>query len=217
MTEWDCVAERREFREWELAERDGVSDAAYRGDWPAVLAAAAASPRAANQRRTGGRSGWTPLHQAAWHGAPPGVVRQLVEAGAWRTLRSTDGERPVDIAARQGHGELLPLLEPAPLHPVGERELRAMEHFLHALIRVTTEEYGVKVAIVLPQVAVLTELPDPQLSFTVCGMYGGFDVRLEEAATAPRLSVHSHSRMGAGRGRTSHITADGCVLVDNGW
>ncbi|WP_052509258.1 ankyrin repeat domain-containing protein [Kitasatospora griseola] len=144
MAGWDGVAERGHFHEYIQATLDQASDAAYRGDWPTVLAAVAKSPGLANTRRTGGRSCWTPLHQAAWHGAPPAVVQQLLDAGAWRTLRATDGERPVDIAARLGRDTLLPLLEPAPLHPVGERDLRAMQHFLHALIRVRTEGYGVK-------------------------------------------------------------------------
>ncbi|MFJ1791104.1 hypothetical protein [Kitasatospora griseola] len=217
MANWNGVAERGHFHEHVQTALDQASDAAYRGDWPAVLAAVAKSPDLANTRRTGGRSGWTPLHQAAWHGAPPEVVHQLLDAGGWRTLRATDGERPVDIAARLGRDTLLPLLEPAPLHPVGERDLRAMQHFLHALIRVRTEDYGVKAALTLPQVCVLTELPDPRLEFTVPGMYGGFGIHLEQPATAPRLTVTSHCRVVGCSGQTHHITADGCTLTESGW
>ncbi|ARF83306.1 ankyrin repeat domain-containing protein [Kitasatospora aureofaciens] len=217
MVDWDGVAERGVYKDVHQAERDQLSDAAHRGDWPAVLAAVAKSPGLANTRRVGGRSGWAPLHQAAWHNAPAEVVRQLLDAGAWRTLRSMEGERPADVAVRLGRDALLPLLEPAPLHQVPEPDLRAMEHFLHALIRVRTEYYAVKTALVLPQVCVLTELPDTELWFGVPGMYGGFGIRLEEAATAPRLRVTSHCRMVGYSGHTHHITPDSCLLVDSGW
>jgi hypothetical protein len=182
-----------------------------------VPAAVSKSAALVNARRVGGRSGWAPLHQAAWHDAPAEVVEQLLAAGAWRTLRSTDGERPVDVAARLGRDALLPLLEPVPLHPVPAKELRAMEHFLHALVRVRTEHYAVRTALFLPQACVLTELPDAALWFGVPGMYGGFGIHLEEAGTAPRLRVTSHCRMVGYSGRTHHITPDGCVLVESGW
>ncbi|MER7578744.1 ankyrin repeat domain-containing protein [Kitasatospora sp. NPDC097691] len=223
MAEWDGVAERGVYREQYQAELDRLSDAVHRGAWPAVLAAVAGpqlpatSSGLANARRIGGRSGWAPLHQAAWHDAPAEVVERLVAAGAWRTLRSTDGERPVDVAIRLGRDTLVPLLEPAPVHPVPEGVLRAVEHYLHALIRVRTEADRISSALLLPQVAVLTELPDAALWFPVPGMYGGFAVRLEDVGTAPRLTVKSHSRVVGGSGQTHHITPDGCVLVESGW
>ncbi|MFE2111300.1 hypothetical protein ACFXAF_36310 [Kitasatospora sp. NPDC059463] len=82
------------------------------------------SPGLANARRVGGRSGWAPLHRAAWLDAPAEVVHRLPAAGAWRTLRSTDGERPVDRAARLGRDAPLPLPEPQPLHLVREADQR---------------------------------------------------------------------------------------------
>ncbi|MGW3041731.1 hypothetical protein ACWC9T_17235 [Kitasatospora sp. NPDC001159] len=48
------------------------------------------------------------------------------------------------------------------------------------------------------------------------GMYGGFGIRLEEAAIAPRLKVTSHCRMVGYSGCTHYITLDS-VLVDSGW
>ncbi|WP_327072191.1 hypothetical protein OG196_00755 [Kitasatospora purpeofusca] len=96
------------------------------------------------QHLAGGRSGWAPLHQAARHNAPTEVVERLLAAGAWRTLRSADGERPVDLATRLGREALVPIL-----HPVPEVDLRAMEHLLHALIRVRAEYFSVTVTLVL--------------------------------------------------------------------
>src|SRR5690606_10579689 len=56
----------------------------------------------ANQWRITGRSWFAPLHQAAWVGAPVGVVERLLRAGAWRSLRTADGDRPIDIACKRG-------------------------------------------------------------------------------------------------------------------
>ncbi|MFB7470433.1 ankyrin repeat domain-containing protein [Kitasatospora sp. NPDC056184] len=197
--------------------RDRLSDAAHRGDWTGVLAAVEEAPNLINARRVGGRSGWAPLHQAAWHNAPIEVVERLLAAGAWRTLLSADGERPLDLATRLGREALLPLLEPAPLHPARESDLRALQHFLHALIRVRTEEFGVTAPLVLPQVSVLTELSDPALGFTVPGMYGGFSILLERGQDGPQLTVRSHCRIVGYSGRTHRITPDDCTVVESGW
>lgn len=44
--------------------------------------------------------------------APPGIVDGLLKLGAWRTLRNTKNERPLDVARRRGHGDLVGVLEP---------------------------------------------------------------------------------------------------------
>ena len=52
--------------------------------------------------RPGGHSRYTVLHQAAHGGAPVAVVEQLLALGAWRTIRTACGERPVDVAGAGG-------------------------------------------------------------------------------------------------------------------
>lgn len=47
------------------------------------------------------RGGWTPLHQAADHGYQE-LVEFLLEAGADRTLKSTDGRTPREMALEKG-------------------------------------------------------------------------------------------------------------------
>ncbi|GAA1979778.1 ankyrin repeat domain-containing protein [Kitasatospora viridis] len=215
MADWYGVADRDVYSERFLAERDALADAAYRGDWHAVLTAVDATPELANSRRVGGRSGWTPLHQAAFHGAPVAVAEQLLAAGAWRTIRAVDGERPVDIATRLGHHQLVPLLRPAPRHEVADGDLRAMEHFLHALIRVRTESMGITARLLPPQVSVLGELPDARLHFAVPGMYGGFTTELK--ADQVQLEVRSFCRVAGGSGQTHRITPEECALIENGW
>ncbi|MFJ4796325.1 hypothetical protein [Kitasatospora purpeofusca] len=70
--------------------------------------------------------------------------------------------------------------------------------------------------LVLPQVCVLTELPDPALWFSAPGMYGGFGVRPEEERGTARLAVGSHCRVVGCSGRTHHVTPDGCVPGESG-
>lgn len=49
------------------------------------------------------RGGWTPLHQAADHGNLQ-LVEFLLEAGADRTLKSSDGRTPREMALDKGFG-----------------------------------------------------------------------------------------------------------------
>src|SRR5699024_4449516 len=64
----------------------------------------------ANGGRIAGRSWFVPLHQAAWLGAPAEVAERLLRAGAWRSLRTADGDRRIDIARRRDHHHLLETL-----------------------------------------------------------------------------------------------------------
>ncbi|MFR9804436.1 hypothetical protein ACL02T_19425 [Pseudonocardia sp. RS010] len=86
-----------------------------------------------NMPQFGGRSGFAPLHQAAWHGAGPEVIGRLLERGAWRTLTDTSGRRPVDIARDLGHDDLVPLLSPHEELPSNAADITT---YLHAMITV---------------------------------------------------------------------------------
>jgi ankyrin repeat protein len=55
--------------------------------------------------------GVIPLHLAAHQGHRE-IVALLIEHGADKSARSTEGERPVDAARQKGHSALIPLLEP---------------------------------------------------------------------------------------------------------
>ncbi|MFI6931821.1 hypothetical protein [Streptomyces sp. NPDC050287] len=100
------------------------------------------APSWVNLPRPGNRTGYAPLHQAAWHGADFAVVSRLIAHGAWRTQRTRDGRRAVDVAREQGHAHLL--------EPVQVRRLLSpqdvLEHHFHTLLRERTggcfEEYG---------------------------------------------------------------------------
>lgn len=55
------------------------------------------------------QGGWTPLHQAADHGNQP-LVEFLLQVGADRTAKSSDGRTPAEMAAEKGFNELAVLL-----------------------------------------------------------------------------------------------------------
>ncbi|MEU6012028.1 hypothetical protein [Streptomyces sp. NPDC047453] len=145
--------------------------------------------------RPGSRSGFAPLHQAAWHGADFAVVSRLLAHGAWRTQRMRDGRRAVDIAREQGHAHLLELLEPVEARPLPAPANRLEDHF-HALRRERTGRCFEEIEHLLPPVAPLTEGPAVRIFFRVVGMLGGFTYRLEQ----DHLHVHGHSRMDADDG-----------------
>ena len=58
------------------------------------------------------RSGFTLLHQAAWHGASR-AAEQLILLGADRTLTDRDGRAPAAVARAQGHAKAARRIENA--------------------------------------------------------------------------------------------------------
>ncbi len=210
---WDGVTQRTTYRNGVVEHRDRLAEAARSGDWPSVLTLLAAHPQWVNATRIGGESGYTPLHQAAWHGVPVAIVLRLVELGAWRTLRTAEGERALDIADRLGHRHLAGALRPVARRPVPDETLTALERHLHALIR---ERAGALVEahkLRLPELEPLTEVTDPTFWFPVPGMYGGFSYTLSH----DELIVESWCRVVGGSGQTHRVTVNGVELVRDGW
>src|SRR5688572_28631433 len=100
---WDGLTTAEPLNEAGIALRQRLADAAKAYDWPQVFALLTESEDLVNVTRPGGSSWYTPLHQAAHGGAPTEVVERLLVLGAWRTLRTANGERALEIARRQGH------------------------------------------------------------------------------------------------------------------
>ncbi|WP_052865521.1 ankyrin repeat domain-containing protein [Streptomyces niger] len=206
--EWDCLTDRERFNDWYLVERDRFADAARDADWNAVFEELEKEPRWVNLPRPGNRSGFAPLHQAAWHGASITVVSRLLAHGAWRTQRTRDGRRAVDIAREQGHTHLLELLEPVAVRKL-PAPVETLEPSFHALLRATTGSCFEEVEHLLPPLSFLTEGPAVEVTFTVVGMMGGFTYRLIMGV----LEVHAHSRMDADRGDFYWVTPEGWEKV----
>ncbi|MFO7249415.1 MAG: ankyrin repeat domain-containing protein [Actinomycetes bacterium] len=210
---WDGVTRRETYKEHALQVRDRLADAARDGDWAAVFAVLDEHPEWINGSRVGGTSGYTPLHQAAWHGAAAEVVERLVAMGAWRTLRTAAGERAADIAARKGHRHLAEPLTPVIRHPVPPEALQAIERHFHAVIHERAGELVARHGLRLPLLEPLTEQEDPSCWFRVPGMYGGFAYRLQGV----ELVVESWCRVVGGSGQRHVIRPDGARLVSEGF
>src|SRR5258705_1720918 len=69
---------------------------AYNGQWKELLALLRQQPDLANAASSG--KGYTPLHQAAWHGAGLPVIGALLALGADRRLSTKEGQTARDIA-----------------------------------------------------------------------------------------------------------------------
>ena len=105
--------------------RQALADAAKMHAWPQVLTILKEHPELVNATRPGGTSLYTPLHQAAYGGAPVDVVQRLLALGASVTAQNAKGERPVDVAKRRSQLHLVELLEP----PVAPAEEHSRLHF----------------------------------------------------------------------------------------
>jgi hypothetical protein len=210
---WDGVTQRSSFGEHVVKVRDRLADAARVGEWTVVFEVLEEAPQWVNSGRVGGTRGYTPLHQAAWHGANADVVDRLLKLGAWRTLRNSSGETARDVAMRREHTHLIELMTPVICHPVSTEVLTRLESNLHGLIRERAADLVREHRLRLPELSPLTEVAEPTFWFPVPGMYGGFRYTLDGA----ELAVDSWCRIVGGSGETHRVTADGVRLVESGW
>ena len=78
-----------------------VVELAYEGAWINLLTLLREKPELVNS--TSKFKGYTPLHQAAWHGAKPAVVGELLALGANPTLRTINKGQTAREVAIQKH------------------------------------------------------------------------------------------------------------------
>lgn len=211
--EWDGVTLRTTYKDDYQAKRDEFADLARDGRWPEIIEWLSRWPSFVNAWRPGGRSWYTVVHQAAWHGADESVVRSLLAYRPWLTLRTAAGDRPLDIALRNGHPHLAALLTPVINTPVPTDLLAALQKHFHEVIRGRAAHLVDGDQLRLPELDVLTELEKPEMWFTVPGMYGGFGYVLDGQV----LEVKSWCRVVGGSGERHRITAEGAVLTERGF
>lgn len=162
--------------------RDRLADAAYFGNWNDVEAiiddaherGLRSWPNCYRIGRTPGPSGWTPLHQAAFLGAPESVVRMLVDLGASRTLQTvwtSSSELPfrnmtaLEIARFLGFKYLFDALSPVARHVVPCTVLHKVQQNFHHLIRGDSTGRPEMAHLRLPELDLLTELENPEMYF----------------------------------------------------
>jgi hypothetical protein len=195
-----------------------LADAAKAGDWSAVMNALDRewSWLVINQWRPGGTAWFTPLHQAAWHGAPTRVVAELLDRGSLRSLRDSKGRTPFDVAVEHDHTPaLLELLRP-PRSPLTPTQIRALDARLAELIdgRIQGRLYDKELRTVLryPPVEILHELPGQRVWFPMPAKFG-FHIELQRGA----LEVKSWCGLVEGSGQAHLVTAEGSVMIDQGF
>ena len=218
---WPGVLDSGLLKDEAVARNHRLADAAKAGRWPDVFEVLDLPWVGPNSWRVGGSSWFAPLHQAAWHGAPAGVVSSLLERGALRSLPTHDGRTAYDVAAERGNDSLLELLRPEPA-PLTRERISALDAHLASVIdgRLTlpggiaeSYERPLRESLRYPPVALLHEVDGQQVWFGVPGMYGGFSIALQRGY----LYVESWIRVVGGSGQAHVITHEGAVLVEEGF
>ncbi|PYE51990.1 ankyrin repeat domain-containing protein [Deinococcus yavapaiensis] len=194
---------------WQL---HALLDHAKAGRWSSMLQLLEQRPQWVNATRLGGASGFTPLHQAAYLGASVDVVERLLTLGAFKSLRSAQRQRPVDVARQRGHHHLTALLEP-PTHLVSPSFLQDVEELVHTVIlgraAALVQQHGVR----LPPLDVLLELQPSELWVPIPGMYGGFHVRLAVIADEPIVVIDSWVRVVGGSQERRLVSRAGVAVL----
>jgi hypothetical protein len=214
---WNGITRPETLSPEDLVLRRAFADAAKLYDWPRVFEMVAKNRDLIKCTRPGGSSLFAPLHQAAHGGAPVQEVRRLIRLGAWRTLRTARGERPVDVARRKGHAHLLKALEPVYKHRVPPADLLAIQEHFHAVILDRAKQPVWEHRLRLPALDPLLELKHPKMWFTVPGMCGGFSYWLEIDESQTRLISESWCRVVGGSGQRHVVTTAGSELVEEGF
>ncbi|KUI31807.1 hypothetical protein AU195_08635 [Mycobacterium sp. IS-1496] len=226
--DWAGVLDPSMLSEAVVAARHRLADAARAGDWSAVLHLLDSGgdhlgikdiELNPNQWRPGSPKWFTPLHQAAWHGAPVPVVAALLERGALRSLMDAKGRTARDVAVERRHSDdVITLLTPR-RSPLGEQRVALFDRYLAEVIDRRIREFGLdrdypdrdpRKALRYPPVGVLHEAPGQSVWFPIPGMYGGFHVTLRQGY----LESLSWCRVAGGSAQAHVITSQGAVLTD---
>ncbi|PZU49702.1 MAG: hypothetical protein DI566_01070 [Microbacterium sp.] len=209
------LSPREDLNTWLLEATDALADASRDGDWGRVfeiLDDRDSFSVEANSWRRGGTSWFSPLHQAAWHGASAEVVEGLKRRGAWLTLRDAEGRRPIDIARERGAHHLQGVLAPPASTALYDERLAGMTAALAELVTADATRIGCTAPIRHLDAACIAEA-GTTVWFSIPGMYGGFSIEMFRG----RLHVDSWSRVVGGSGRAYVITGDRTTLVDEGF
>ena len=137
-------------------------------------------------------------------GAPVGVAERLLNAGAWRSLRTADGDRPLDLARQRGHHHLLETLSVRDVGPSEESRFAAWDSHLADLIAERTRPLNpVRFRPVPTELLVMEQMDTLWVPYP--GMYGGVSLSVHRG----RLVVESWSRVAGGSGQAHVITESG--------
>jgi hypothetical protein len=212
--EWNGVpGTRQELNDLRRELAAGVE----RAHWGGYFCTREGNPRQVNLAYRDRGSWSTLLHEAVRLNAPLEFVRELVRLGAFRTVKDSQGFRPVDLTLKKGLVHLVEPLEPGPGQPVNANGLEHMQELFHGLIRSTMLTYNVSETLWLPQLSILAEPGAESIWFPIPGMYGGFHFWLEATGGATALIAESWCRVADGSGMRHRITPVQVVLEEEGF
>lgn len=223
---WRGILDPTHVRDDVVSASHRLADAAKDGDWSTVFGLLDDPERRVdvNWWRPGGVVWFTPLHQAAWHGAPIDVVVELMARGALRSVTDAKGRTPYGVylsrakakgVGCKGNPMAREFLKPPP-SPMPTELVRVLDRHLAAVIdgRIRGVLFDdPRKALRYPPVGILHEVPGQQLWFPVPGMYGGFHIVLRQ----DHLDVRSWCRVAGGSGQAHRVTDEGATLVDDGF
>jgi hypothetical protein len=231
---WNGILDPSQLFDNVVSASHRLANAAKIGDWSTVFALLDDPGQQVdiNWWRPGGTAWFTPLHQAAWHGAPVEIAAELVRRGALRSLTDSRGRTPYDVRIdRDKTGKtakevatlerrslvLRSFLKPPP-PSLAPNRIRALDVHLAEVIDgridgVLCDGRSPRQVLRYPSVSILHEVPGQRVWFPVPGMYGGFDITLRQG----HLDVRSWCRVVGGSGQAHLVTHEGAALVDEGF
>jgi hypothetical protein len=161
---------------------------------------------------------YSPLHHLTEENAPVEIIEKTISMGAWRTLKTLNNEKPMDIALRKGRQELISLLTPIYCHSLDLESLSKIQKHFHEVIIGRISGLPNWNSLRLPELEVLLEIKDPNMWFAVPGMYGGFNYWLAyNRDKTIRLISENWCRVVGGSGQRHEITPKGSELVEEGF
>ena len=192
---WEGINHPIPLGETLAAKRNQLANDAKAYRWDRVIEILRQNPELVNTIRPGGKSAYTPLHQAAHGGAPVEIVEELLRLGAWRTLRNVHGKRPFDIAQEKGYRQLLEILEPVDCKKISFENINRMTVHFHTMI-LNRYGYAEHFLLRLPPIEPLTEFDSCEMNFSLPEGFGGYTFWLDGKGDDAFLQINCWFRLG---------------------
>lgn len=216
--EWCGIVKSNIFSQDECNLRKQIAKVIKAHQWNKAFLLLQERPDLINATFLDEMSWYAPVHQITFDNSPIEIVEKILSIGAWRTLKNSDGNKPVDIANKEGYQNLALLLKPIYRRHINLETLSKIQAHFHKVIigRIehTIPEWA---SFRLPDLEILLEIEQPRMWFPVPGMYGGFSYKLEIEGENVKLISESWCRVVGGSGERHEITAEGSKLVEQGF
>lgn len=213
---WPGVVDRASKTDFEFETCCYLDDMAKAGNWAKVLEILEQPELKGvanvNQSRPASTSRSSVLHHAAATDAPPDVIEALLQRGAFRSLRDSDGKTAHEIAL-----DISPstsdLLKPVPSPLSEDRRAVLTENLAQVIDDWIQPLFGKKSPrqiLRYPPVEVLHEAPNQELWLQVPGMLGGLRLILRRGYLEMLIGYRRF------HDEDVHVTVNGYVITQVG-